>query len=117
MGQYKNWQLTVQARNEFKMLYGEQITYAQAMDLLKLAYRHNHWLFGFVFGEMLGRDYSNMKTGYVSRHYQSYECYSHRDKVVMLNISFTLPFGNKKASGKQQLNNTDADNGILRPML
>lgn len=116
MASYKNLQLSLISRNPFKQQWGEVRTHAQAMDMANLTYRHKHWLCNLILAEWLGRDYSYSKKERLSPVCYSYEQYRHADKIVMLRISYTLPFGKNKPSGKARLNNQDSGEGILRPI-
>ena len=114
---YKNWQLAFQMRNAWKDLWGEQLGIAQRTDLVMLSYRHNLWFFRLGLNEFLGRDYSHNKVEKLSALYHSYEQYAHPAKVVSVHVSFTLPFGKIKQSGKQRLNNQDDSSGVLKEIL
>ena len=116
-GNYKNWQLVFQIRNQFKLLFGEYVQLAQITDGLVLSYSHKQWLFSIGTNEFLGRDYKCNEYKQLSASYGYHEYNTAPNGQISLKISYTLPFGRKTESRNQRLNNQDNGDGILKQTL
>lgn len=114
-GNYKNWQLAFQIRNQFKLLFGEYVQLAQITDRLMLSYSHKQWLFSIGTNEFLGRDYKCNEYKQLSAYYGYHEYNTAPNGQISLKISYTFPFGRKTESRTQRLQNSDDGDGILKP--
>ena len=114
-GNYKNWQLAFQIRNQFKLLFGEYVQLAQITDRLMLSYSHKQWLFSIGTNEFLGRDYKCNEYKQLSAYYGYHEYNTAPNGQISLKISYTFPFGRKTEARNQRLQNSDDGDGILKP--
>ena len=112
-GNYKNWQIVFQIRNQFRILYGENVQLAQIWDKLMVSYTHKQWLFSVGIDDFLGRNYRCNEEKQLSGYYGYHEYTTAPHGQISLQISYTLPFGRKTESKDQRLNNQDDGDGIL----